>query len=90
MGTTINRRGDADFACAIRRPGRVVPKDEFPMSALGECAVYDRTPPGEILSRARGADVLLTNKTPLDAGTLRALPGLRYIGVLATGYNVVN
>ncbi len=60
------------------------------LSALGDCTVYDRTPPGDILARARGAEILLTNKTPLDAGTLGALPGLRYVGVLATGFNVVD
>ncbi len=59
--------------------------------ALGQVTVYDRTPPSEILARAKGAEVLLTNKTPLSAETLATLaPQLRYIGVLATGYNVVD
>ena len=59
--------------------------------ALGEVTVYDRTFTPDILARAKGADVLLTNKTPLSAETLAALaPELRYIGVLATGYNVVD
>ena len=59
--------------------------------ALGQVTVYDRTPASEILARAKGAEVLLTNKTPLSAETLAALaPQLRYIGVLATGYNVVD
>lgn len=59
--------------------------------ALGEVTVYDRTFTPDILARAKGADVLLTNKTPLSAETLSALaPELRYIGVLATGYNVVD
>jgi glycerate dehydrogenase len=58
--------------------------------ALGDCAVYDRTPPPQILERAAGATAVLTNKTPLTAEALRALPGLRYVGVLATGYNVVD
>ncbi len=59
--------------------------------ALGEVTVYDRTFTSDILARAKGADVLLTNKTPLSAETLSALaPELRYIGVLATGYNVVD
>ena len=53
--------------------------------------VYDRTAADEILARAKGAQVLLTNKTPLNAETLAALaPELQYIGVLATGYNVVD
>ena len=59
--------------------------------ALGQVTVYDRTPAAEILARAKGAEILLTNKTPLSAETLAALsPELRYIGVLATGYNVVD
>ena len=57
---------------------------------LGELVVHERTPADKILERAKGADVLLTNKTPLSADTLKALPGLKFIGVLATGYNVVD
>jgi glycerate dehydrogenase len=57
---------------------------------LGECVVYDRTPTEAIVSRAAGATAVLTNKTPLRAATLEQLPGLRYIGVLATGYDVVD
>ena len=61
------------------------------LEALGQVTVYDRTPASEILARAKGAEVLLTNKTPLSAETLATLaPQLRYIGVLATGYNVVD
>ena len=53
--------------------------------------VYDRTPADQILARAKGAEIVLTNKTPLSAQTLAALaPELQYIGVLATGYNVVD
>jgi len=58
--------------------------------SFGNCAVYDRTPPDEVLSRARDAEILLTNKTVLSADTIASLPKLRYIGVLATGYNVVD
>lgn len=61
-----------------------------PLRELGQLTVYDRTPADLILSRAAGAEALLTNKTPLDAATLSALPWLKYIGVLATGYNVVD
>ena len=57
---------------------------------LGELSVYDRTVPDELLSRAEGAEVLLTNKVVIDASAMAALPQLRYIGVLATGYNVVD
>ena len=60
------------------------------LEALGEVTVYDRTPESLLLERARGADAVLTNKTPLGRETLAALPGLRYLGVLATGYNVVD
>jgi glycerate dehydrogenase len=57
---------------------------------LGELTVYDRTPAGLIHERAQGAGILLTNKTPLVAETLGALPDLRFISVLATGYNIVD
>ncbi len=55
-----------------------------------EMETYDRTAPDEVLLRARDAELLLTNKTVLDANILQQLPRLRYIGVLATGYNVVD
>jgi glycerate dehydrogenase len=61
-----------------------------PLEQLGELVQYDRTAAGEIVARAGEADLLLTNKTPLTAATLAQLPRLRYIGVLATGYNVVD
>lgn len=61
-----------------------------PLEQLGELTVYDRTAPSEILGRAAGSEALLTNKTVLTGEILRALPGLRYVGVLATGYNVVD
>jgi len=60
------------------------------LAALGEFVTYDRTAPDEILERAQAAEILLTNKTVLDQKTLDALPDLKYIGVLATGYNVVD
>lgn len=60
------------------------------LRALGEVSVFDRTPVEKIVERAAGADAVLTNKTVLSAATLAALPDLRYIGVLATGYNVVD
>ncbi len=58
--------------------------------SLGSIEVHDRSEGREVLDRARGADWVLTNKTPLPAATLRELPGLRYVGVLATGVNVVD
>ena len=57
---------------------------------LAATQVYDRTEPSQIVDRARGAELVLTNKTPLSAETLGQLPNLRYIGVLATGYNCVD
>ena len=60
------------------------------LKSLGECTVYDRTAPAEVLERAAGADILLTNKVVLDATTIAALPQLKYIGVLATGYNIID
>ncbi|MDR0746176.1 MAG: D-2-hydroxyacid dehydrogenase [Mediterranea sp.] len=60
------------------------------LNALGECTIYDRTAPKEVLERAAGADILLTNKTALTAGHIALLPDLKYIGVLTTGYNVVD
>jgi glycerate dehydrogenase len=57
---------------------------------LGTCSIYPRTAPADLLARAEGADILLTNKVVLDRPAIAALPALRYIGVLATGYNVVD
>lgn len=64
--------------------------DWSPLTALGELTVHDRTPAELTVARAAGAQVVLTNKTALGAAELAALPELRYIGVLATGYNVVD
>ena len=57
---------------------------------LGELKVYDRTSPSELLERSEGAEVLITNKTLITANDMALLPELKYIGVLATGYNVVD
>ena len=64
-----------------------------PIQALGQLTVHERTPldpPNTVIERSTGAAALLTNKTVLNATTIAALPDLRYIGVLATGYNVVD
>ncbi len=61
-----------------------------PIAELGELVVYDRTPVHLVVERARGAEILLTNKTPLISSSLAQLPDLRFIGVLATGYDVVD
>ena len=60
------------------------------MRQFGEVQVFDRTRLEEVPERAAGAAIALTNKTPLPGHVLRQLPELRYIGVLATGYNVVD
>lgn len=60
------------------------------LEALAECTFHDRTPASEVVARAQDCELLLTNKTVLSAEAIRALPKLRYIGVLATGYNVVD
>lgn len=57
---------------------------------LGDLTVYDRTPTDKILERAKDAEIILTNKTPLTKDVLPELPKLKFIGVLATGYNVVD
>ena len=64
--------------------------DDSALGSLGQVTSYDRTPVSDILTRAHGADILLTNKTPLTRTTLSQLPQLKYIGVLATGTNVVD
>ena len=60
------------------------------MHALGELTVYDRTAPTQLLERAKDAHILLTNKVIINDAAMAQLPQLRYIGVLATGYNVVD
>ena len=60
------------------------------LQSVGQCAVFDRTPATEILVRAAHAGIILTNKTVLSAKTIQELSNLRYIGVLATGTNVVD
>lgn len=60
------------------------------LESLGELTVYDRSDERQIIDRAKNAAIVLTNKTPLSAKTLELLPALRYIGVLATGVNVVD
>jgi len=60
------------------------------LRALGECDIYDRTPPELVVERARGAEAVLTNKVIVGREQMEQLPDLRYIGVLATGYNIVD
>jgi glycerate dehydrogenase len=60
------------------------------VTELGDCTLYDRTSAAEIYERARGAEIILTNKVPLTRQMMEQLPGLKYIGVMATGYNIVD
>ncbi|MFI5306209.1 MAG: D-2-hydroxyacid dehydrogenase [Polyangiales bacterium] len=60
------------------------------LTALGACEVHGRTEPDDVLARAADAEIVLTNKTRLRREQIAALPKLRYVGVLATGYDVVD
>jgi len=60
------------------------------MEKLGELKVYNRTPTNQIVERIGDADVVIVNKTPISAQTIAACTGIKYIGVLATGYNIVD
>jgi glycerate dehydrogenase len=61
-----------------------------PLERLGTLSVFDRTPPGEVAARVADAEAVLTNKALVGREQIAALPGLRYIGVLATGTNIVD
>src|SRR5215203_4070530 len=81
-------------------PMRIVVLDGFTLNPgdltweglerFGSCVIHDRTPLNQIIERAGEAEIVLTNKTVLSRETVFALPKLKYIGVLATGYNVVD
>src|SRR6185295_16070162 len=60
------------------------------LKSLGDCEIYDRTSPDEVVKRATDAELVLTNKTVLTREQINRLPKLKYIGVLATGYNIVD
>lgn len=60
------------------------------MEALGEVTVYDRTKEEDIVSRIGDAEVVYTNKTPLTKETFDACPNIKFVGILATGYNIVD
>lgn len=64
--------------------------DWSPVERLGDVTLFDRTPANKIVERAADADIVLTNKVPFSADTLRQLPRLRFICVLATGYNIID
>jgi glycerate dehydrogenase len=60
------------------------------LRALADCEIHDRTPRDQIVARAADAEMVLTNKTLVDGAVLEALPKLQYVGVLATGHNIVD
>ena len=60
------------------------------LKALGECTIYDRTAPEEVLERAAGAEIVVINKTPVSRETMDKCENIKLIAVLATGYNVVD
>ncbi|PYJ96804.1 MAG: glycerate dehydrogenase [Verrucomicrobia bacterium] len=60
------------------------------LKSLGDCEIHDRTPLEEVVKRAADAEIVLTNKAPVTRESILSLPKLKYIGVLATGYNIVN
>lgn len=64
--------------------------DWSPVERLGDVTLFNRTPADKIVERAADADIVLTNKVPFSADTLRQLPRLRFICVLATGYNIID
>ncbi len=61
-----------------------------PVEAFGELTVFDRTPESMLVQRAAAADIILTNKTPVSTESLASLPNLKFVSVLATGYNIVD
>lgn len=61
-----------------------------PFEEIGEVVAYDVTLPSQIIERASDAEIVITNKTPFTRETIEALPSLKYIGVLATGFNVID
>jgi glycerate dehydrogenase len=87
---------------SVAAGGRIVLLDSFAidqgepdtlwseLAALGELVVYPQTEPAEVVSHARDAFAVLTNKVPLDADELRALPQVRYVGITATGTDIVD
>lgn len=60
------------------------------LTQLGDCTIYDRTPAELIAERVADCEIVITNKTPLRKNLLETLPKLRYIGLLSTGFNIVD
>lgn len=60
------------------------------LKSLGDCTIYDRTTPEQMIDRVKDADIVLTNKVCIHAAHFDQLPQLKYIGVMATGFNVID
>jgi glycerate dehydrogenase len=80
------------FTLSPLRPGESSPDHPSwdPLAELGELQVFDRSAASEVVERAAGAQVVLSNKVALSEATLDGLPGLRYVGVTATGTNIID
>lgn len=61
-----------------------------PLETIAPCDVHPRTPPDQTVARCAGADIVITNKAPITREMIMALPDLKYIGVTATGFNIVD
>src|SRR6266566_10101436 len=93
-------RGPPRYLGGYRAQMKIVVLDGFTLNpgdlswnelkSLGECEIYDRSPAPDVVKRAADAEIVLTNKTVLKREQILALPKLKYIGVLATGYNIVD
>ena len=64
--------------------------DWTPLKELGDVTIYDSTSPSQLIERAKSAEAILTNKVVINREEIEQLPKLKYIGVLATGYNIVD
>src|SRR5687767_14074044 len=83
-----------------RRPMKIVVLDGYTLNpgdlswdelrALGECEIHERSAPAEVVRRLQNADATLTNKVPISGEMMDGLSGLKYIGVTATGFNIVD
>jgi glycerate dehydrogenase len=60
------------------------------LKKFGDLVIYERTPPDKVVERSKGAQIILTNKTPINENAFNELPDLNYVGVLATGFNIVD
>ena len=92
MGLKVTKKGEKPMQIVVldAKTLKVEELDLSPWRALGTLSLYDRTDPALVPQRLRGADVVLTNKVKLSADALKGATSLKMIGVLATGYDVVD